>query len=298
MTSTSEGEGSKMQSITRTHLIPGRTLANGRSWTEKATDYVLSRQNADGGFTFWQGADSNAQDTYYGLAILRLLASPLPNLEETLKWLREFGPGNVYSYYYVGRALLLCGETLDDRFRRYVTSAISSKRHFGSVDVYVEFASEFQAACMVLELARLMEVDLNGNELIEWLLGFKNRDGGFGANEHSNVNSTYYAVSSLRMLGFDVKSLQDTVAFIRKCEKPNGGFTVIPRAYEPYVEYTFYGVMALEALKEKCRFPARTVDFLLRCQNLNGGFARSDLGVSAFEYTFQAVNIVNKLAQA
>jgi hypothetical protein len=100
------------------------------------------------------------------------------------------------------------------------------------------------------------------------------------------------------MLGFDATSMQDTTAFTRKCEKSKGGFTVIPLAYEPYVEYTFYGVITLEALKEKCMFPANTVDFLLRCQNLNGGFARSDLGVSSFEYTFQAVNVLHKLAQA
>jgi len=54
--------------------------------------------------------------------------------------------------------------------------------------------------------------------------------------------------------------------------------------------------MALETLKEKCRFPERTVDFLLRCQNANGGFARSDLGVSSFEYTFRAVEVVHKLS--
>jgi hypothetical protein len=230
------------------------------------------------------------------LAILRLLGSPLPNVEDTLKWLRGFEPGSIYSYYYVGRALLLCGEALDDRFEKYVISEIASKRHFGSVDVYVEFASEFQAASMVLELVKLTEFDLKSNELIEWLLGFKNRDGGFGAHEHSNINSTYYAVSSLRMLGFDVNSMRDTVAFIRTCEKSNGGFTVIPHAYEPYVEYTYYGVMALEALKERCRFPAKTLDFLLRCQNANGGFARSDLGVSSFEYTFQAVSTAHRLA--
>jgi len=276
-----------------------RTTANSRFWKQKAADYVLSRRNADGGYTFWQGADSNAQDTYYGLAIMRLLASPLPNVGETVKWLRGFELGNVYSYYYVGKSLLLCGETMDDRFKKYVGSAIMSRRHFESVDVYVEFASEFQAASMVLEIARLVEFDLDdrGGGLVDWLLGFRNRDGGFGVHENSNINSTYYAVSSLRMLGFDINRMQDTVAFVRKCEKPNGGFTVIPHAYEPYVEYTFYGVMALEALNEKCRFPSRTVDFLLRCQNNNGGFARSDLGVSAFEYTFQAVNVMQKLAQ-
>jgi hypothetical protein len=277
-------------------MILGRTLVDGRLWTGRAIDYVLSRQNVDGGYTFWQGADSNAQDTYYGLAILRLLDSSLPKVDETLKWLGSFPLGNVNSCYYVGRALLLCGEALDDRFRKCVTSAIASKRYFDSVEVYVEFASEFQALCIMLELAKLLELELNGDDLIDWLLKLKNGDGGFGTRGHSNINSTCHAVSSLRMLGFDVGSMRDTAAFIRTCEKPHGGFTVIAHAYEPYVEYTYYGLMALETIKEKCRFPAKTVDFVLRCQNANGGFARSDLGVSSFEYTFQAASILHKLA--
>ena len=39
---------------------------------KRIVDYVVNRQNDDGGYTFCQGAESNAQDTYYGLAILEL----------------------------------------------------------------------------------------------------------------------------------------------------------------------------------------------------------------------------------
>lgn len=108
----------RMMALTRGEFIPKRTLANVRSWADSVSNYVLSRQNPDGGYTFWRGADSNAQDTYYGLAVLKLLDLPLPSVEETLEWLRVFELGNVYSYYYVGKALLLCGEDLDERFHK------------------------------------------------------------------------------------------------------------------------------------------------------------------------------------
>jgi hypothetical protein len=150
---------------------------------------------------------------------------------------------------------------------------------------------------MVLELANLLGVD-PGNDVAEWLLRYKNGDGGFGAHKHSNVNSTYYATASLDLLGFDMESLQGTTAFLRSCEKPYGGFTVVPHSFAPYMEHTYYGVMALDALGENCEFRPQTVDFVLRCQNGNGGFARADLGISTFENTFQAVSIVQKLAQA
>jgi hypothetical protein len=251
----------------------------------------------DGGYTFVEENDSNAQDTYYGLAILKLLSSPLPDVDKTVEWLREFTLGSIYSYYYVGKALSLCGEDLGNRFRKYVVSAIAAKRHLGSVDVYFEVASEFRAAHMVLELANLLGVD-PGNDVAEWLLRYKNGDGGFGAHKHSSVNSTYYATASLDLLGFDMESLQRTTAFLRSCEKPYGGFTIVPHSFAPYMEHTYYGVMALDALGEDCKFRPQTVDFVLRCQNGNGGFARADLGISTFENTFQAVSIVQKLAHA
>jgi hypothetical protein len=48
-------------------------------------------------------------------------------------------------------------------------------------------------------------------------------------------------------------------------------------------------------LGEKCRYPSQTIDFITKCQNNNGGFARSDLGISTFEYTFQAVSVVKTI---
>jgi hypothetical protein len=120
-----------------------RTLANDRSLTKNIINYVISRQNVDGGYAFVEENDSNAQDTYYGLAILKLLGSPFPNVDNTVEWLREFGLGSIYSYYYVGKALSLCGEDLGNRFPKYVVSTIAAKRHLGSVDVYFEVASEF-----------------------------------------------------------------------------------------------------------------------------------------------------------
>ena len=118
-------------------ITPMTVLAKDRSLKQSVINYVVSRQNVDGGYTFVEENDSNAQDTYYGLAILKLLGSTFPNVDKTVEWLRGFRLGSIYSYYYVGNALSLCGEDLDSRFQKYVVSTIASKRHFGSVEVYI-----------------------------------------------------------------------------------------------------------------------------------------------------------------
>jgi len=262
---------------------------------KRIVEYIVNRQNGDGGYAFAQGLDSNAQGTYYGLVILNLLGSPFPNMERTVEWLYNFDLSSIYSYYYIGKSLALYNKHIGSRFRDFVSSAISSGKYLRNVDVYVEVSSEFESTLMILELASILDIKPDGEEVKRWLLKRRNKDGGFGAYGHSNINSTYYAVASLDSLKVDRRDLSDTVTFVRKCERPYGGFTVIPRSAPPYMEHTYYGVRTLDLLEESCRFPSQTIDFVLKCQRGNGGFARSDLGISTFENTFQAVDVLRTL---
>jgi len=280
---------------TKTALDSEKRQFTGSLWVESIADYVINRQNNDGGYAFVQTTASNAQDTYYGLAILGLLRFPLPNVKQTVKWLREFVPDNLYSHHYVAKALKLCDEKPHRSLRAFLQS--SSKREFGTIDVYVEVDSEFEATFMVTELTNMIGVEIDREKTINWLLSFQNRDGGFGAHRHSNLNSTYHAVASLSNLGYPVKSLKMTLAYVRSCEKLSGGFTVIPRSSSPFMEHVYYGISTLDVLGEQARYPEETAQFVFKCQNANGGFARSDLGISTFEDTFYAVSILRKIGK-
>jgi len=255
-------------------------------------DYVVSRGNIDGGYAFVQTTESNAQDTFYGLAILDLLGFSFPNVDKTVKWLREFGPDNLYSHYYVAKALKLCDENPQRSLKPFLLSIISSQRGFGTIDAHPELDSEFEATYMITELTNMIGVEFDREKTTNWLLSFQNEDGGFGAHSHSNVNSTYHATASLHNLGYHVGSLKTALAFVRSCEKPFGGFTVIPRSLSPYMEHIYFGISTLDLLDEQPRYPEKTAQIVLNCQNANGGFARSDLGISTFEDTFYATSIL------
>jgi hypothetical protein len=265
--------------------------------TRNVVGYIESRQNADGGYTFCQGTESNAQDTYYGLATLNLLKTPFPNIEQTIKWLHDFVPDSSYSYYYVTKALKLCGKGLDKRLGDFLRSFLGSKGEIGTTEVYVEVASEFEDSFMITELVNMAGIKIDRKRSIGWLLSYQNNDGGFGAHKHSNLNSTYHAVASLSNLGYPVKSLKGTLGYIRSCEKPSGGFTVVPKSSNPYMENVYYGVSSLDLLGAHARYLEKTAQFVLECQNINGGFARSNLGISTFVDTFYAVSILQKPSQ-
>ncbi|MEM2972182.1 MAG: prenyltransferase/squalene oxidase repeat-containing protein [Candidatus Bathyarchaeia archaeon] len=283
-----------MHEVGRFADLEGRQFVNFH-WANCVVKYVINRQNEDGGYTFCQGTESNAQDTYYGLAILDLLGVPFPNAERTVKWLRDFVPDNLYSHYYITKALKLCGEEPNRNLKDFLLDLPNIKGDFGTVDVYVEVASEFLLTFMMTELVNMVNVEINREKIINWLLMFKNRDGGFGAHGHSNLNSTYHAVVSLVNLGHPVKSLRETIRYVRACEKPYGGFTVVPRSSTPYMEHTYYGTSTLKLMGESLKYPEKTAKFIFKCQNSNGGFARSDLGISTFEDTFYAVSILQTI---
>jgi len=265
------------------------------SFVNRITNYVTNRQNEDGGYTFCQFAESNAQDTYYGLAILDSLNSSFPNVEKTVSWLNELRTENIFSTYNVTNALSLCKAKISTVLRKRITSQVSSLECFDPIEGVSELSSEFTTTYMALELANLLNLETKNEALAKWILQSRNKDNGFGSQNHSNINSTYYALASLNLLKILIHDLHETTAFVRKCEKPQGGFTVIPIGTMPYMEHTYYGALSLELLGEKSRYPEKTINFVLECQNRNGGFARSDLGISTFENTYYAISIMKKL---
>ncbi|MEM3407608.1 MAG: prenyltransferase/squalene oxidase repeat-containing protein [Nitrososphaerota archaeon] len=260
-------------------------------------NYIINRQNDDGGYAFCKGTDSNAQDTYYGLAILKLLKAPFPNLQKTINWLNNFVPDNLYSYFYIAKSLKLCDQEINKNLKNFLLSLEVSNEGFGTLDVYVEVSSEFEATFMITELINMLNLKINNEKIIKWLLKYQNNDGGFGAHEYSNLSSTYHAIASLFNLGYPIKSLTKTLEYVRSCEKPSGGFTVVPDISKPYMEHTYYGTMIIDLFGENLKYPENTSQFVLNCQNSNGGFARSEFGISTFEDTFYAVNILRKIGK-
>ena len=279
-------------------LVEARRL-NDALWRSKIVHYVVTRQNEDGGYAFCQGSlESSGQDTYYGLAILSELNATFPNTEKTLRFLEESRLDSIYSIYYVTKAQLLLGKSINAELKKHISSMLNSKRYFGSTDFFSEVSSEFTTTFMALELADLLKINVTTQEVVEWLLSFKNEDGCFGTRGYSNINSTYYAIASMFLLKENPKKLNETLRFVRACEKPYGGFTVIPINITPYMEHTYYGLMTLGLLGEKSRYPSQTKDWVLRCQNNNGGFARSDLGISTFIDTYYAIQVLQKIGRS
>ena len=172
--------------------------------------YIMDRQNSDGGYTFCQGTDSSAEDTYYAIEVLKAV-----NVEPKFK-----------------------------------------------------------------------------ERTIQFLKGLQNSDGSFGGRGYSKLASTWHALATLKLLGYNVFHLHETLKWIRGCEASNGGFVRNPNSLDNYIliDSIYHGVKSLEIFNETCKYPFQTVSLISKFQNRNGGFRKSIfLGISTFENTYYAV---------
>jgi hypothetical protein len=260
--------------------------------------YIMERQNEDGGYTFAQWSESSAQDTYLALQILKILGTKPLYRERTIQFLKRLqnSDGSFDSIkvaYYVAESLQELGSAPDRDVKQFIFSLQSPRGGFGSLDVDIEASSEIESTYLSLELLKLLGEPIQPDKTVKFILGLKNPDGSFGIQGYSGLASIYYALASLKLLGFPVNSLYDTIKWIRDCEIPTGGFARTPNAFDAYlvIDDVYYGVKALEILNEAGQYSSQNFNIIGKFQNRNGGFRRSIfLGISTFEATYYALS--------
>ena len=277
---------------------------NGWIETESVIDYVTSRQNKDGGYTFAQWAESSAQDTYYALKILKILGVNPAHSNLTVAFLKRLQNvdgsfDSIKVAYYVIESLRELGASLENSVEKVILSAQSAIRTLGNVEVNIEAPSELETAHLSLKTLRILGDSAGFNLSPELVLRLKDDDGSFGEGGYSRMASVYYALASLKLLGYGMHGLDNTLEWIRGCEYPSGGFGRRPMEFDPYLmlDEIYYGLNALQVLGEVSRFPSENLKLVTKFQNKNGGFRRSIyLGISDFDTTFYALSTISMLS--
>jgi len=268
--------------------------------------YITERQNDDGGYTFAQWSESSAQDTYYALEILKMLGVPPPRSQSTINFLKglqhaDGGFDSIKVAYYVTKSLSDLGATPERGFGQIFLLAEGSLERLGSfLDLNIEASSEIETTYLALEILRMLGKSVQPNVLRSRILKLRNHDGSFGRGGYSRLASVYYALASLKLLGYSVNSLDSTLSWIRGCENPAGGFARNPGDFHAYVilEDLYYGLKALGILGQTCLYCSQNQALIGKFQNGNGGFRRSIfLGISTFEDTFYALSSLETLVR-
>ncbi len=259
---------------------------------DKIREFVLSRQNEDGGFAFCKPLPSTLAETYYAVSILTMLEYEVPRREKLVEFLRSRIQKEVYTLYYTFHTLNALGEDLPD-YSDFVLNKLKevTKKERGdfadtsgiTATYTFELPNVLREIYVLTSILNLFRVDVpEETKLVVY--NFK-RNGGYGSSE-PNLKETYYAVYVLRD--------RDAIGFVKRFEC-EGGFAKSPGGYPPYLEETYYALSIFKMLEYKYDNP-QTQSYIASLQNPNGGFRRSiHGGISTLEDSYYAVSCLKYL---
>jgi hypothetical protein len=263
----------------------------------KIEGFVFERYDESGGFKMSPVDYPNLTATYCALSILQNIEINFKDKDRSTEWLVNSKIYSIYSLYFSIKGLQLLGR--NEQAKEKVDQnqdVIRKNMTFQKKRKVYEIEQEFKKICFVSELSVLGSIEFDF-KLVKEIASHQNVDGGFGGLGHSTITSTYYTLGALKCLNrIDMVYRKGSLSYLRKCERPEGGFVTRPENILPYMEYTYYGVKSLEALGERVNFNEEHIRFVLNCLNRDGGFRRTPiLGISNIENVFYATSILKNL---
>ncbi len=263
--------------------------------------YVLERKCPSGGFCFYRLDEPSGSDTWHALSILDLLKVQFEDAA-TIAYLKgrqrpDGGYESIYAAWYAVKGLALLGSTPSLDPGPYVMHNLEHYR-FDAARLPVEVISLFKRTSCLVDLYAALDLEADGplrDGLVEFILGFRNDDGGFGY-PGSTLLDTARALSMLQCLQYPLADL-GAGAFIRRCEVPFYGFTDIPHTTLCFLEYVHAGVLASHLISRKPTYREQCEAFVMSCQNRNGGFSRTlQGGIATLENTWHGVHALSLLS--
>ncbi|MBU2759534.1 prenyltransferase/squalene oxidase repeat-containing protein [Acidithiobacillus sulfurivorans] len=262
---------------------------------EHAVNYILSRQDDDGGFCFyraWGVEESNAPDTFYAVASLTHLTRDVPKQDLLIHFLRKLqsASGDYPSLtiaYFALSTLRLLGTNPDHDPQPALELWMQRLPGAGLVPDRWTSGLRNAARCACLSGEWSISSSAWKNAALALLTLCHNAKGGYGVK--ANPIDSYHALLLQRALG-EAITVAD-LAFFHDCDDPVLGIRMAPDSSSTNMETTHAALRSFFLQDRAPGFPDAIEQFLSRCQHSQGGFGRSDDAIATLESTWRAVSI-------
>jgi len=286
-------------------------------WKKPILAYLDGLARRDGGYGWPDQPDSHLTPTCAVIGCLRLLGEKPPNTAAAAQFVRTHHPITgegaeagkhaadlrTFVFQQIQSSLWL-GENADS-FRAEVQtwSQPSAYPLVYERNGYPVFQQETMAfACR--ELLQLPLADISP-ELIKYVESRRRPNGSFNNTPASDGSdghalNTLWGIWALRALGRGGERRDETVAWLRACQLPGGGFTHQPRAAVGAIDdvaYTWTAVRALKAFDAAPTDRNACVNYLRSLWNADGGFGDRPGLPSRPEATYYALDALAALGE-
>ncbi|MBN2688414.1 MAG: hypothetical protein JXR85_09610 [Deltaproteobacteria bacterium] len=279
------------------HLsLSSGSIHKGNNYVTRLIDYTKTRRCRTGGFCFYRLEEPNGSDTYYAIAIFKILGVAFHD-DRTIRYLIEQQDGDgsyrsIFSAYYALSGLYLMEEHPAYDPAAYLLGHFDHYR-FDAECLPAEVTALFKRLVFFIRLCTGLGIDIpkkKKKEIIDFVLNFQRDDGGFGHGLSSLVE-TEQAASILQLLDYHPVKDLNIKEFIKSCETPVSGFTGVPKSSLTFIEYINSGIRASELVGYRPRYVDECFRFIVGCQTKTGGFSRGyGAGIATMENSYFAVD--------
>jgi len=249
-----------------------------RAWLDSALDgaraYLLGRQCANGGFSFYRTAyleEPDPSDTWHAVAALDRLGATAPGREAVARFvIGQPLTAQPYGLYFRTRVLDLLGESDPE--------GVAMAAAIDALPVEPPDANTRGELCTRLERLRLIVWLKNRfgkafakNGTAQAQLALEAGDGGYGTPP--NLIDTRMALSCLAQC--EALPSDRCARFVARLAVPDFGFRLTERSLLPNLETVCAGLACCRRLGLEVPHAADSLSLILDCQTGNGGFARA-----------------------
>jgi hypothetical protein len=275
--------------------VSSNETVNPNGLREQVRQYIAKCHLEDGGYFFAMMPPSSAMETYYAVKTLSLLGIKPDRPGE----IKDFFLNALEKNSFMGlNGLFSAAEVLHElnvenqslyRYLPKLKLMRNSVGGFGVIDnLDIEVVSELETTFRVLSVLNRLGMDINNQQIVNFVLKFNNADGGFGKGRISTLASTFYATEIFKLTMYDGAELKLTVSYLRDREN---------MWQLNFIEDIYWLSNSLCNLGQRVRITEWIISFVKACQRPNGGFARKDvMGISTLEDTLYAVSILKTLS--
>ena len=189
---------------------------------DRVIQYILERQNEDGGFSLLRGQPSSLEATHYAVQTLKMLNAMPSNAESSVRFLTEDvvserssrGFLNLYSIFYVVETLRRLGYPIEDlsNLSKGILATQNEQGGFGVENVDVSTVSELESTYFAATVLTRLGTPFDKGKVLGYVQRLRNIDGGFGRNGYSTLATTYFAIMIAHTLG-ETRWLNDNTLY-------------------------------------------------------------------------------------
>jgi len=276
----------------------------------KAVHFLKNLQKSDGGFSNIPGGIAKISYTYDCVFALDSLDVKIPRSQDIGEFIlnNQMDNGGFLEYnldnkeglhttFWAVRTLEYLGIQYDKEKVVGFANEVLTFRMDGGFGNYPGVGSNVRFtfdAVSVLDL--IGRGPSERDEVVGFINGLRNEDGGFGENDRSNIETTYRAVLTLRKLEEPINETEKTIDYIRKSQNNDGGFG-FAREYVSRGSYTYRAIRTLDILGYEPLNTEGAIHYLLSLENEDGGFGNylgeDDSDVTSTYRAIRALNILH-----